>query len=257
MKNSISINWNSDSRKVEVKGDLFRSAIMDASLEYAFVPDMSAEEERGYFGIPTLKQEIDRFCSDESYAKRQKDKPQSFVGKWEFLSNMYLSSVIIGDMVFPSAENAFQAMKCKTRAEMAEFQFITPYEAKKRGAKVELRSNWNEIRDKVMKKVLEAKFEDQELAIQLLETGDMYLCEKNWWNDEYWGKCWAWKYEDIYDDQGEYAGVRKYRKWEGENRLGKLLCEVREEIRASHIYDPYLTGYAEQADIEVDWIGKK
>lgn len=210
-----------------------------------------------YFGIPSLAQQMGRLASDMSYSKRMKEKPQSFVGEYEFLSNMYLCSVIIKtkdgeEMAFPSAENAFQAMKCKTRKEMEQFQTITPYEAKKLGAKVELRSNWVEIRDKVMKTVLRAKFEDQELAIQLLKTDDMALCEKNYWNDQYWGKTVGQEEIEI----SGAAGMLYKTKHFGENKLGKMLCEIRQEIRDSHAYDLYLGTYAEQADINVDWLGK-
>ena len=224
-----------------------------------------------YFGIPTLAQQMGRLASDISYAKRQKEHPQSFVGEHEFLSNMYLCSVIIGDMVFPSAENAFQAMKCKTRKEMEQFQYITPQEAKKLGSEVELRSNWTDIRDKVMKKVLEAKFEDQELAVQLLKTEDMLLCEKNYWGDTYWGKSLV--EEEHFFVEGEEVSKREYiqachsdkplslrksktHRIAGQNKLGKLLCEIRKEIRDSHVYDLYLNGYAEQADVNVEWLGK-
>lgn len=256
MKQNIEYTFDPITRKVHVVGDVLNSAIMECSLEYAFVPDMQAEEEREYFGIPTLSKEAHRICSDATYAEKQRKKPQSFIGKYEFLSNMYLCTVIIGDMAFPSAENAYQAMKCKTRKEMEEFQYITPYEAKKRGAEVDLRSNWKEIKDKVMKKVLQAKFEDQELAVELLHTDNMLLCEKNYWGDTEWGKCYVEKHEDIYFDE-EYVCSRSWHEWQGENKLGKLLCEVRQEIKDSHVYDPYLIGYAEQADVDVDWIGRK
>ena len=224
-----------------------------------------------YFGVPSLAYQMRAVASDNSYAKKQREQPQSFIGKYEFLSNMYLCTVIIGDLVFPSAENAFQAMKCKTHKEMEEFQFITPYEAKKRGAEVDLRSNWNEIRDKVMKKVLKAKFEDQELAVELLHTDDMLLCEKNYWGDTYWGKA---PVEIIHyfvdgaevDKQTYFKAFRSdkpvncqktmEKKLLGENKLGKLLCEVRQEIKDSHCYDLYLHGYQEQADINIDWLGR-
>lgn len=252
------------------KGKKVESAILSSSLEYAFEPDMSVEEPREYFGIPSMYKTMRSMVSDAEYAKKQREKPQSFIGKWEFLSNMYLSPVILGDMVFPSAENAYQAMKCKTHAEMEQFQYCTPYEAKRLGAEVDVRSNWDDIKVKVMKKILEAKFEDQELAIQLLNTGDMLLCEKNYWGDDFWGK--TLKEETHYYADCEEITAREYnvklnagnavlqkttkKTIKGENMLGKLLCQVREEIRASHVYDPYLTGYAEQADVNVDWLGR-
>ena len=47
------------------------------------------------------------------------------------------------------------------------------------------------------------------LKAQLLATEDEHLEEGNWWGDRYWGTC---------------EGV-------GENHLGKILMQVRSEIR--------------------------
>ena len=245
------------------------AAILSSSLESVFVPDMSMEDELEYDGIPSMAQWMGRIASDQSYARRQQELPQSFVGEYEFLSNMHICVVEIGGMIFPSAENAFQAMKCKTRKEMEAFQYITPQEAKKRGKTVDARSNWSEIRIPVMRKILEAKFSDQELAIQLLKTGDMALCEKNWWGDDFWGKCP--KDDNHYFVDGEEVTKRQYdeaiaseaphtykkvekKVLKGENHLGKLLCEVRDEIGKSGIYAEYLRQFADKANIDVSWL---
>lgn len=245
------------------------SALLSSSLEYVFEPDMSQEDELEYDGIPTMAQWMGRIASDNSYARKQKMFPQSFVGEYSFLSNMYMCSVILGDMVFPSAENAFQAMKCRTRKEMEQFQLCTPQEAKRLGSEVELRSNWEEIRVPVMRKILEAKFEDQELAVKLLKTEDMALCETNYWNDTFWGK--TWKDVTHYYRNGEEVSKEEYLKTErkgdagslgkktrrefvGENHLGKLLCEVREKIRRDGLYEDFMIGYLKQANVNPDWL---
>lgn len=233
----------------EAKG----AAISSGALEYAFVPDMSERQDdttRYYDGIPTMAQQIDWLASDLNWEKKQKTKPQSFTGAYEFLSNMFLCTVILGDMVFPSAENAYQAMKCKTRKQMEEFQYITPYEARKRGNDVDLRTGWNDIRLKVMKKVLQAKFEDQELANMLLRTEDMFLCELNYWGDTFWGKAPVVETHEVKD--GDITRKWTEKKIKGENHLGKLLCEVREEIRKSGAYSTWLQ--MEQADVDPDWL---
>ena len=56
---------------------------------------------------------------------------------------------------------------------------------------------------------LRKKFADPELRNLLLATGDEELIEGNYWGDTYWGVC---------------NGV-------GQNKLGKLLMQVREEIK--------------------------
>ena len=245
------------------------SAILSSSLEYAFVPDMSIEDEREYDSVQTLGQQLGHLASDMSWARKQKEYPQSFVGEYAFLSNMYITPVIIGEMVFPSAENAFQAMKCKTRKQMEQFQTCTPQEAKRIGKEIDCRSNWDQLRIPVMRKILEAKFEDDDLAVKLLKTEDQQLCEKNYWNDSFWGKCWVER--DLFLIAGEEVSQREWlarqeepghsftkkheRKFTGENHLGKLLCEVREKIRKTGHYEQYLKLYAEQANIDIAWLG--
>ena len=58
-----------------------------------------------------------------------------------------------------------------------------------------------------------AKFTYPDLQEKLLATGDAYLEEGNYWNDTTWGVC---------------NGV-------GENRLGKILMQVRDEIRRGEL----------------------
>ena len=60
-----------------------------------------------------------------------------------------------------------------------------------------------------MRDCLRLKFEIPELREALLNTDNAKLIEGNWWGDKFWGIC---------------NGV-------GENNLGKLLMEVRDEIR--------------------------
>ena len=76
------------------------------------------------------------------------------------------------------------------------------------GRHVDLRPNWNEIKDMVMLSFIRAKFEWPDLRKKLIDTGDAYLEEGNDWGDRIWGVC---------------DGV-------GENRLGKILMQVRDEI---------------------------
>ena len=86
---------------------------------------------------------------------------------------------------------------------------MNPYDLKKFSRSFELRKDWDDIKLRVMRKALRYKFRDNILCMKLLSTGDSYIEEENWWGDTYWGVC---------------NGV-------GENNLGKLLMEVREELR--------------------------
>lgn len=140
-----------------------------------------------------------------------KSKIDKFDGEYAFLSNFYPSIVYdFEGNTYPTVEHYFQAMKTldpKVRKHIASAK--TPGEAKRLGRRVELRSDWEDIKLKVMKHGLIQKFAEPELRNPLLRTGDAELIEGNWWGDTYWGVC---------------NGV-------GENHLGQLLMEVREELR--------------------------
>ena len=133
-----------------------------------------------------------------------------FDNEYRWLSNFYPSKVVFGGKEYKSVEHAFQAAKTlddKDREWIASA--IHPGEAKKRGKCVILREDWEDVKDDVMWVCLQSKFSNIALKKKLLNTGDEELVEVNWWKDRYWGVC---------------DGV-------GENKLGKLLMRLREELR--------------------------
>lgn len=134
----------------------------------------------------------------------------SFTGGYRWLSNFCEHPLTYDGIEYASVEHAYQAAKSrdpKERDYIAEAP--TPGEAKKRGRKATLRQNWEEVKDIVMLECLHKKFADPSLRSQLLDTGESPLIEGNYWGDTYWGVC---------------RGV-------GQNRLGELLMQVRQEIR--------------------------
>ena len=131
-----------------------------------------------------------------------------FDGEYAFLSNYSASPFRIDYVLFPTMEHYFQANKADNRNDYLHIAYApTPGEAKRLGRKIRLRSDWEEIKDKVMLTGLRKKFADPELRSLLLATGDEELIEGNYWGDTYWGVC---------------NGV-------GQNKLGKLLMQVREK----------------------------
>lgn len=141
----------------------------------------------------------------------------SFKDKYDFLSNFYLHPVRWQGVEYPSNEHAFQAAKTldlKVRERIRNAG--TPGRAKKlggplaKGGIVILRNGWENSRLFVMLTLVRRKFEDPHLADLLLATGDAELVEGNWWGDTFWGVCGK-------------AG--------GKNHLGKILMQVRDEIR--------------------------
>ena len=135
-----------------------------------------------------------------------------FKGEHAFLSNFYSCPLrMLDGLLYRTAEHAFQAMKVvgdpKAKEEIRKAR--NPNEAKRLGRKVKLRPAWDSIRIDVMRQVVRAKFQNPELQRKLLETGDRKLIEGNNWGDSFWGVCGG----------------------KGENWLGKILMDLREEIR--------------------------
>ena len=132
-----------------------------------------------------------------------------------FLSNYYPQEIEFEGITYPTNEHFFQAMKTlDINQRRAIANASTPGLAKKMGRSVSLRPDWEDIKDDVMLEGLYRKFTNDELAEWLLDTGDEELVEGNWWGDRYWGVC---------------NGI-------GQNKLGKLLMKVREEL-AEEKYD--------------------
>lgn len=136
----------------------------------------------------------------------------AFIGKYEFLSNFYECEVEYDGLTYGSSEAAYQAQKAKDPAMRACFTELSPDEAKRLGKMVELRDDWDDIKDKVMRSILMAKFEQHpDLADKLRDTDGCTLVEGNWWHDNFWGNCQCSECADIV----------------GQNRLGRNLMLVR------------------------------
>ncbi len=108
---------------------------------------------------------------------------------YEFLTNMYPCELTWGGLTFKSAEAAFQAAKCHYFAEYHLFVPLNGYEAKELGKSVRLRADWEQIKVRVMRRVLALKFAaGSELAARLLATGDAQLFHENTHFDQFWGR---------------------------------------------------------------------
>lgn len=134
-----------------------------------------------------------------------------FTGKWSWLSNFWTGHPVPWrEREWTSAEHVFQAMKTDFPEEQEKVRLTpTPARAKTAGQKVTLRPDWETVKLEVMMNVLRAKFTVPELREKLLATRDAHLEEGNTHGDTYWGTV---------------DGV-------GENWLGRLLMEVRAELR--------------------------
>lgn len=140
---------------------------------------------------------------------------KEFSGKNEFLSNFAPCRIEYLGRTFTSTEAAFQAAKSLDPEFHTKLSKMTPGQSKRTGRAVELRSDWEEVKDQVMLEILRKKFsKGSELAKKLDSTGDSILVEGTVWHDQYWGICLCEKHNGI-----------------GRNVLGQLLMKVRDENR--------------------------
>ncbi|GAA6615276.1 NADAR family protein [Scytonema sp. NUACC26] len=114
-----------------------------------------------------------------------------------------------------TSEHYFQAQKFIGTPHVEQIRLVkTPKEAARMGRerKRPLRSDWEQVKDGIMKKAVLCKFQTHaDIREILLSTGDVELVE-NSPIDYYWG----------YGADGS-----------GKNMLGKILMEVREILRNS------------------------
>lgn len=147
-----------------------------------------------------------------------------FFGDYRFLSNFWYCEVELDGEFYPSTEHAYQAAKTLDPDLRRQFRFRIKYEngepveftptcgqAKRMGTKVELRSDWEDVKVGIMEDLLRQKFSNESLKQKLLDTGDVYLEETNHWGDKFWGVC----------------------DGEGQNVLGNLLMKIREDLTSS------------------------
>jgi ribA/ribD-fused uncharacterized protein len=128
-----------------------------------------------------------------------------FTGEWAGLSNFAR---------WPSGrtlEHVYQAAKAVKESDVAKIlKAPTAGEAKALGRRIQIRPDWEEKKVGFMLFFLRRKFGTiRQFRALLLSTGDRELIEGNHWGDTFWGVC---------------NGV-------GENMLGKLLMQVRGELR--------------------------
>ena len=134
-----------------------------------------------------------------------------FQGEFRYLSNFWACPVEFEGVVYPSAENAYQASKCKNQEDRAQFLNITAAAAKQLGKTVELRNDWDAVKLHNMRLIVRDKFaRNADLAASLKETADARLIEGNNWRDTYWGV-------------DQRTGI-------GDNHLGRILMETRSEL---------------------------
>jgi N-glycosidase YbiA len=132
--------------------------------------------------------------------------------EWCWLSNFFLSPMVLQEKEYATVEHWFQSQKF-TNPELQEKVRLaaTAAQAKKLGRtkNSSFRSNWDSVKEEILYTGLKAKFEQNGLLqTLLLKTGSEELIEQSPW-DSYWG-----------------SG----RTGKGKNRMGFLLMKLRLEL---------------------------
>lgn len=134
----------------------------------------------------------------------------SFKGEYFFLSNFYDVEIEYEGITYPSTEHAYQAAKSLTKSvRVYASKLNTPGKVKRFGQGIDLRADWEEVKIREMRNILEIKFAIPELREKLLATGTEVLVEGNSHGDTFWGQC----------PLGS-----------GRNELGILLMSIRNDI---------------------------
>jgi len=133
-----------------------------------------------------------------------------FRDKYRFLSNFQRCPLVYDGIFYPSAEHAYVASKTLDLKEREQIALIpSPGKAKEYGKTIIVRPDWDQVKYGIMKEIVRIKFHHTELREMLLATGDEEIVELNDWGDTIWGIC---------------NGI-------GENWLGKILMEIRVELK--------------------------
>eukprot|EP00345_Euplotes_harpa_P011573 CAMPEP_0168334190 /NCGR_PEP_ID=MMETSP0213-20121227/10105_1 /TAXON_ID=151035 /ORGANISM="Euplotes harpa, Strain FSP1.4" /LENGTH=159 /DNA_ID=CAMNT_0008338757 /DNA_START=153 /DNA_END=632 /DNA_ORIENTATION=+ len=132
-------------------------------------------------------------------------------------SNFYKSPIEIDGKTWPTTEHYFQAMKFFPDEEAMEEVRLTEKAmqckvvARGQDDNRPRRADWAEAKDQVMYTALTAKFTQHETLKELLLSTDGKALVEHTKNDSYWA------------DGGDGSG---------QNMLGKLLMQIRDEIKS-------------------------
>ena len=127
---------------------------------------------------------------------------------YSWLSAFHPCQIEFDELVYPSVENYYQALKCANQAIRPTFLGISPQDARAMGQTVEKVDNWSNIKVSVMRTGLQLKYSIPELKEMLLATGDEELVHLSPW-DTFWGV--------------DSSNI-------GTNMQGKLTMEIREML---------------------------
>jgi len=147
--------------------------------------------------------------TDFTGMKEKNDPIEEFQGEFRWLSNFMPVTIVLDGVTFPSVEHAYVSSKKddKEWIEICSKGGLTSAQIKNMGKGITTIKNVV-----VMTECLRQKFNQEPYKTKLIETGDRYIQEGNRWNDTFWGFC--------------------LKTNTGENNLGKIIMEIRDELKA-------------------------
>jgi len=177
---------------------------------------------------------------------------EQFAGAYHFLSNFYVTPIIINDITYRTSEHAYQAAKFLKDTEERNhiLSFAEPGQAKREANRIVAKLNryqpesaepadkadriailtpdWEKRKLGIMNFVLRTKFAPgSEMAELLLKIGIAPLLEGNWWHDNYWGSC----ERKARATKVKVSPCKPECAKPGENHLGRLLMTIRKDLR--------------------------
>lgn len=137
----------------------------------------------------------------------------TFRGKYIFLSNFYPVRIDYDGFTYDSVEHAYHAQKINNKEwkEYCAARGRSAGDIKRFVKNLSIRSDWECVKVYIMEELLTIKFQDKTIQKLLLDTGDEWIIEENYWGDKFWGVCTKTK--------------------AGQNILGKLLMNIRSKIK--------------------------
>ncbi len=203
--------------------------IKKAGLHYRYIYHHPADETEAqpasYSPHTEYRERKQREAAIEQVARQVEGEAPitSFSGSWIALSNFALSPVQLDGVTYDCVEKAYQAAKTTDPKQREAIRMAqTAGQAKRMGAKLTLRPDWEAQKGYIMGALLRQKFAaGSAMANQLLRTGAAVLIEGNNWHDNYWGSC-------------NCDACRRKHPNGGQNVLGRLLMKIRSELTTKH-----------------------
>ena len=154
------------------------------------------------------------------YANEREKDIVNLWGTWEKykatpfnFSLLQRVSIVHKGITYPSLETFYHAMKTEDLELRLQISKLDGIEAKKFVKTIEIRPDWPEVKDKVLRWGLTEKYSKYPYNKILLESTDEIIFW-NFWHDTDLGKCYC-----------------NHCKGHGSNKLGIMLEELREEMR--------------------------